>query len=86
MSAKFFVARVDFTDFRCSAQPKQSRPKANPQDDGHIAAPMSGKIVRLMAEVGGSVQEGDVLLVLSAMKMVSDAVDFQLPLNQSSCQ
>ena len=39
-----------------------------------------------MAEVGGSVQEGDVLLALSAMKMVSNVADFPIALKTSCCQ
>ena len=37
-----------------------------------IDAPMPGKIVKLVADVGQSVQAGDVLLILEAMKMQNE--------------
>jgi acetyl/propionyl-CoA carboxylase alpha subunit len=37
--------------------------------DGRLRAPMSGRVVRVDAEVGGTVTQGDVLAVLEAMKM-----------------
>ena len=37
-----------------------------------IDAPMPGKIVKLVANVGQSVQAGDVLLILEAMKMQNE--------------
>ncbi|MEX2648744.1 MAG: biotin carboxylase N-terminal domain-containing protein [Alphaproteobacteria bacterium] len=37
--------------------------------DGHLRAPMPGRVVKVMAEVGASVERGAPLLVLEAMKM-----------------
>ncbi len=44
-------------------------PKANPDDENHVAAPMPGMVSSLAIEVGREVHEGDLLLVLEAMKM-----------------
>ncbi len=46
-----------------------ARIKANSQQESHIAAPMSGKVVSLRIQPGQSVQAGDVLCVTEAMKM-----------------
>ncbi len=48
--------------------PKEE-PKAGPVSGTAIEAPMPGIIVRLEKKVGDSVQEGDVVLILEAMKM-----------------
>ena len=41
--------------------------------DGHvIAAPMPGKIIKLVASEGQAVKAGDVLLILEAMKMQNE--------------
>ena len=46
-----------------------SRPKADPSDQSQIAAPMPGLVSELGVSVGQSVNEGDPLLTLEAMKM-----------------
>ena len=45
------------------------RPKADANNKGHVAAPMPGAIASLSVEVGRSVQVGDLLLTIEAMKM-----------------
>jgi len=48
--------------------PKRPRPK----DVGDITSPISGKVVNLKVNVGDEVKEGDVLLVVEAMKMENE--------------
>lgn len=45
------------------------RPKADPANDGHVAAPMPGVVASVAATVGQSVKQGDLLLTIEAMKM-----------------
>lgn len=45
------------------------QPKADPANDKHLAAPMPGMVASIAVEVGRTVKEGDLLLVLEAMKM-----------------
>ncbi len=40
--------------------------------DGRVKPPMPGKVVEVKVKEGQEVQEGDVLLVLEAMKMQND--------------
>ncbi len=42
------------------------------RSDGRIKPPMPGKIVEVPVKVGDAVSEGDVLIVLEAMKMQND--------------
>ena len=53
------------------ATPKRNMRKANPDAAGEIAAPMSGKIVRMPVQNQTIVEAGEVLLAITAMKMVS---------------
>ncbi len=50
-----------------AAAPK--RPKAEPGNPGQIAAPMPGVVATLAVSVGQTVQPGDMLLTIEAMKM-----------------
>jgi pyruvate carboxylase len=59
MSRKGLIAAVEH----------KARPKADPSHSGDIGAPMSGVVVELRAQVGASIQMGDPICVLSAMKM-----------------
>jgi len=43
--------------------------KADPGNPGHVPAPMPGLVVAVEVSVGQSVQRGDVLLIVEAMKM-----------------
>ncbi|MEM6456095.1 MAG: pyruvate carboxylase [Acidobacteriota bacterium] len=45
------------------------RPQADPRDDGSIGAPMPGSVVDVQIADGATVDAGDPLVVLSAMKM-----------------
>ena len=59
------------------AAPKAAAKKAAPagaQGSVTIAAPMIGKILKVVANAGATVKKGDVLLVLEAMKMENDIV------------
>lgn len=42
--------------------------------DKRIVAPMTGTIVKVLVEPGDTVNDGDVLLVLEAMKMENDVI------------
>ena len=46
-----------------------SRVKADPNNPGHVGAPMSGVVVEVRAKQGSLVKKGDPLAILSAMKM-----------------
>jgi len=37
--------------------------------EGSLAAPMSGKVIKVLAQAGAKVSKGDALLILEAMKM-----------------
>jgi pyruvate carboxylase len=50
---------------------EQIRPKADLKDPSEIGASMRGNVVKVKVQKGDAVVEGDVLLTLSAMKMVS---------------
>ena len=50
------------------AAPAAAAP-AGPVDGQSITAPMPGKILSLLVQVGGSVSEGDTVCTLEAMKM-----------------
>ncbi len=54
---------------RSAAASAQSRPKADPANPGHIAAPMPGLIASVAVNVGQKVSEGDLLCTIEAMKM-----------------
>ena len=42
------------------------------QGSGQVTAPMSGKVISLKVEQGDSVRQGDLLLILEAMKMENE--------------
>ena len=46
-----------------------ARPKADPTNANHIAAPMPGVVASLAVSAGAEVKEGDLLLTIEAMKM-----------------
>src|SRR5579872_195325 len=47
------------------------RPKADPNQPGHVGAPIPGAVSSITAEIGDTVAKGDRLLVMEAMKMQS---------------
>ena len=47
-------------------------PAARPGVKGGIAAQIAGKVLRLVAKQGDTVKQGDVLLILEAMKMENE--------------
>ena len=53
-----------------SSVPVTPPPDATPIDDGKVCrSPIAGIVVQVAAQVGQSLQPGDILLVLEAMKM-----------------
>lgn len=51
----------------------ESRKKSSGEDDENvISSPMSGKIVRVMVKKGDEVKPGQVVIIVSAMKMESE--------------
>ena len=52
-----------------TAARRLSRDKADPSDIGSVAAPMAGEVVEVKAAPGSTVEAGQPLVVLSAMKM-----------------
>jgi glutaconyl-CoA/methylmalonyl-CoA decarboxylase subunit gamma len=55
-------------------KPKASTPKAVPQGAETVSAPMPGSVLDIKVSEGDSVSEGDVLLILEAMKMENEIV------------
>ena len=47
----------------------RQRRRASTSAPGDLHAPMAGRIIRVLAKAGDSVQAGDTLLILEAMKM-----------------
>lgn len=53
-----------------AAAPAQPRPSAAPVNEEKVCrSPVAGIVVRLVAQAGQTIQAGDILLVLEAMKM-----------------
>ena len=48
-----------------------SNPKADSSNLNHVAAPLPGMISEVAVSAGGTVEEGDKLVVLEAMKMLT---------------
>lgn len=51
---------------------KRAATATAPDDPGHVTAIMPGKILRVEVAEGDEVQEGDVLVILEAMKMENE--------------
>lgn len=51
------------------AEASSLRTKADPSKDGDLGAPMKGDVVDIKVQPGESVEKGQVVAVLSAMKM-----------------
>jgi pyruvate carboxylase len=49
----------------------ETRPKADPNNPGHVGAPIPGAVTAISVDVGTRVNRGDRLLVMEAMKMQS---------------
>ncbi len=54
-----------------------ARAKRKKNDDHNLAAPMPGQVVKVLVKEGQAVQEGDVLVVMEAMKMEHSIVASQ---------
>ena len=50
---------------------KSARPKADVANPAHIAAPMPGLVIGVVAQIGQKLAKGDIILQLEAMKMQS---------------
>lgn len=61
--------RASIVPLRTLSATKIKHPKADPNNPGHIAAPMPGMVASLAVEKGQKVMPGDILLILEAMKM-----------------
>ncbi len=48
---------------------RPTQPKADPADPGQVGAPMPGLIVQINVASGDTVQAGEVLMIIEAMKM-----------------
>jgi pyruvate carboxylase len=59
---------VEVTD-RSAAHSVKSHPKADAENSKHVAAPMPGRVVTISVERGQTVERGDPLLSIEAMKM-----------------
>ena len=56
-------------------QPAENAPTPLPMEEGEvISSPLPGTVLRVNVVVGDSVQKGQVLLVLEAMKMENDII------------
>jgi pyruvate carboxylase subunit B len=62
------VVSGDLSSLGMEVKPKRSKPVAL----GDVASPISGKIVNIKVKPGDEVKEGDVLLVVEAMKMENE--------------
>lgn len=47
----------------------EAKPKADPNQPGHVGAPIPGAVTSIAVELGQAVKKGDRLLVMEAMKM-----------------
>ncbi len=54
----------------------RKREKARPDVNKEVASPMVGRIVGIKKNPGDAVEAGDVLIAVSAMKMVSETFSF----------
>src|SRR5690606_21104206 len=61
--------RVKVPDRHHTSEATRVRPKAEPGNDRHVAAPMPGVISTVSVAAGQQVEAGDVLLSIEAMKM-----------------
>lgn len=71
------VRQVTVDDNKASVE-NVSRLKADPSDSSQVGAPMAGVLVELRVHEGSEVKKGDPLAVLSAMKMVSHLLPWQM--------
>ena len=59
---------------RVAVQAIEQRPKADPENPGHVTAPMPGMVSTVAVHEGQSVTGGDVLLTIEAMKMETSVI------------
>jgi pyruvate carboxylase len=68
---KASMLKYDFLQSANEAVEDVSRAKADPNNPGHVGAPMSGVVVEVRVKQGSSVKKGDPLAILSAMYVFS---------------
>ncbi|MEM7301389.1 MAG: pyruvate carboxylase [Pseudomonadota bacterium] len=61
--------RIKVPDRAHGSSGSTARPKADPNNESHVAAPMPGVVSTLAVSAGDAVSSGDVLLSIEAMKM-----------------
>ena len=76
-----------------AAAPKPAAPAAAPKPaapstggGSGVTAPMPGVILNILVTVGQSVKEGDVLLILEAMKMENEVNSPSTEIGRASCR
>ncbi|MGN0949750.1 MAG: biotin/lipoyl-containing protein [Mitsuokella sp.] len=72
ITPKVAAPKVEAPKKAAKAKAKEKETVAAGAGEHSIDAPMPGKIVKVIAEVGQTVKAGDVLLVLEAMKMQNE--------------
>lgn len=65
----FQLSFVDWSEDRPRPSARGAARSQNHEDSGEIKSPMPAKVIKMMIAEGDQVKEGDVLLVLEAMKM-----------------
>jgi geranyl-CoA carboxylase alpha subunit len=83
----FQLPFVDWSEDRPKSQAAREATSQKQESSGEIKSPMPAKVIKLMVKQGDAVQEGDVLLVLEAMKMEQKIkAPFDGMVDQLSCQ
>jgi acetyl/propionyl-CoA carboxylase alpha subunit len=67
--AVWFHYEGESYEYRPAALQTQAGGSGGAQDPNKIQAPMPGKVIKVMAQPGKTVAEGDTLVVMEAMKM-----------------
>ncbi len=61
--------RVITVQNRAVAVRSAARAKADPKNDGHVASPIPGSVAEVSARAGQTLQAGDIIMTIEAMKM-----------------
>jgi acetyl/propionyl-CoA carboxylase alpha subunit len=60
---------VGWNGLSCPVNPERQDAAVSEAADRELRAPMTGKVVKVAAAVGGAVRAGEILVILEAMKM-----------------